>query len=460
MEKLTLKEIVHSTGGRFVFGNPNQPVPGISTDSRTLKKGDVFVALRGRKFDGHAFIARAIESGAGAIVSEKMFAEVDSYFPDIPGIVVVKDTLDALGALAAYYRKKFSCKVVCVSGSNGKTTTKEMINSILSLWAPTLASCGNFNNLVGLPLTIFKLEREHRYCVLELGISIKGEMEKLAAIATPDVAVLTNAGRAHLEFLSSVAGVVEEKLKLFGGLNEGGCAVLNADDPLLLKGAGSLKTRSITFGIKTGADIMADNIVLKSEKASFNLLYGGKNARITVSAPGKFNVYNALAASSAAFCLGAGIDTVKEGLEKFMPLQMRMEVIEMPSGAVLINDAYNANPDSVRNALESFIGSYPEKKKTVVIGDMLELGAAAQEEHRLIGEFLKKFELENIFLYGRAMRAAADVFKDSPNVFYSTEQEEIIARLKPCLAKKECAVFIKGSRAEGLEKIVDRLVSY
>ncbi|MEW6042000.1 MAG: UDP-N-acetylmuramoyl-tripeptide--D-alanyl-D-alanine ligase, partial [Elusimicrobiota bacterium] len=456
-----LKEIIKATGGKFIFGDPNQPVTGISTDTRSLKKGEVFIALKGKRFDAHNFIAKSVELGTSAVISEKIPDGIDRFFPNMPAIIVVKDTLFALGEIASFYRNKFNCKMICITGSNGKTTTKEMIGSILSPKASSLSSYGNFNNLIGVPLTLLNLKNIHKYCILEFGISLKGEIDRLIEITKPDIGVVTNIGRTHLEFLGNIDGVAKEKKKLLFAIKEGnGYAVLNADDPILLSFIKDIQTNLVTFGIKTGADIMARDITVESEKVSFILLYKGKSQNIKLPIPAKFNVYNALAAAAVGYALGIELDTVKEGLEKFRTLQMRMELIELPSGSVIVNDAYNSNPDSVRNSIENFYEMYPGKKKKIILGDMLELGNSSETEHKSLGEFLRKYDNCEIYLCGKSMSRTADVLKNSKNVIYCNSQEEIIAHIKPLLEETNCAVLLKGSRDEGLEKIIDRLIIY
>ncbi|MDI6640780.1 MAG: UDP-N-acetylmuramoyl-tripeptide--D-alanyl-D-alanine ligase [Elusimicrobiota bacterium] len=459
MEKVILKDLVRATCGKFIFGDPAQQIIDVSTDTRKLHRGDIFFALKGKNYDGHQFVPKAIEEGASGIVVERVSSELDSFFPNLPAVVVVEDTLKALGNFAAYYRRQFSPIVIGVTGSNGKTTTKEMIYSILNLRGKTLANFGSFNNLVGVPLTIMRLNSEFSYCVFELGISLKGEMETLIEITKPQIGLITNIGKTHLEFLKSQDDVFLEKSKLVNSLSKGEIAILNIDDAYLARLRPNLGCNVITYGFTDQADVYPKNIELDRDEIKFELLIGKKSIKVTLHITGKFNISNALAASAVAYAAGVDLNTVKTGLERFAQPQMRMEKIQFPSGAVVINDAYNANPDSMRASILSFVETYPDKKKIVVLGDMLELGEHSESEHKLLGKFLVDLPLEEIYLYGEAMKFVAEVIP-STNVQYFKDWIPIIAKLKSRIADPQVVVLFKASRAMMLEKIIDGLIEY
>ncbi|MHB9154697.1 MAG: UDP-N-acetylmuramoyl-tripeptide--D-alanyl-D-alanine ligase [Endomicrobiales bacterium] len=457
MENFYLHELINAAKGEFLLGDPHSPVRTLSIDTRTIRSGDFFVALTGKNFDGHDFLRQAVEKRiAGVIVSRKDI-DLGNPFPAFPAIVQVPDTTRALGDIAAYYRRKWQVPLAAVTGSNGKTTTKEMLASILSESGPTLCTHGNFNNQIGLPLTLLNLMPEHRYAVVEMGTSFPGEIRRLAEIALPTLGIVTNIGAAHLERLKDKEGVLREKSSLFDGLAYGGCAVLNADDPYLQGIVGSLKRECVTFGITGDAQVRARDIRLWPDKPSFELRINDRSVKVRLSVHGKFNVYNALAAAAAAWHLGIGIETIKEGLEKFLPVLMRMETRELRSGITVINDAYNANPSSMREAIEGLVQSFPDREKIVVLGDMLELGNGAEEEHRLLGEFIASRPLSRICLFGPLMEKALEPLKGQ-RVRHYLRKEELEVDLKDALTPGT-VVFFKASRGMRLEDAVEKLVA-
>ncbi|MBU2615333.1 MAG: UDP-N-acetylmuramoyl-tripeptide--D-alanyl-D-alanine ligase, partial [Elusimicrobia bacterium] len=404
----------------------------------------------------HTFIGKAIEKGSSGLVLARMSEEISKYFPKIPSVVIVKDTLKALGDFASYYKKKIAPVTIAITGSSGKTTTKEIIYSILKNKAPTLASFKNYNNLIGVPLTLFNLKQEHKYCILELGVSVPGEMDRLADIACADVGIITNIGKTHLEYLGSPEQVFHEKSKLFASLPVKGVAVINIDDPLLVGLKSSLKCKMVTYGLIDSANVSAYDIQIGEGRTFFKLKLNKEIIDINLSLPGRFNVMNALAAAAACFSLGVDNNIIKRGLEEFTGIDMRMEKIESPSGSLLINDAYNANPDSMRQAISYFVEGYPGKKKIVVIGDMLELGKYAENEHKLLGDFLAGLPLENIYLYGNMMKQVKENSK-LKNVRHFNDQEGLLSVLKRKLNKNTVVLF-KASRGMGLEKTIGKIL--
>ncbi|MFN3967041.1 MAG: UDP-N-acetylmuramoyl-tripeptide--D-alanyl-D-alanine ligase, partial [Endomicrobiia bacterium] len=459
MEKVTLRDLVKATQGKFIFGDPKQIINSTSTDSRKIKKGDIFFALKGKNYDGHQFIKKAIEKGATGIVVTKLDDEINSFFPNLPAIILVRDTLKALGDFAGYYRRLFSTKMICVTGSNGKTTTKEMIFSILKSVGKTLANFGSYNNFVGVPITLFDLSSEYEYCVLELGISLKGEMERLIEIAKPEIGVITNIGKTHLEFLKDKQQVFEEKFKLIDSLPEDGIAILNKDDPMLSNAISKVKCKTVTFGLNPESDIYAKKIDLTEKGINFEICFSNKEyINLNLSTIGMFNLEYALAASAVCYSIGIKPDIIKQSLENFKSPSMRMEKVENSLGAIIINDAYNANPDSMRQSILSFLRTYKDKKKILVIGDMLELGEYSQEEHISLGEFLKELSVDRIYFFGKEVSAIKDKVQIKNSNFFNN-YIDIIAKLKTEL-NEDYAVLFKGSRAVGLEKIIEGLNNF
>jgi len=459
MEKVVLKDLVKATKGKFIFGNPKQPIKSISTDSRKICKGDIFFALKGKRYDAHQFVKKAVEEGASGIVVTRIDDEINSFFPNLPAIVLVPDTIKALGDFASYYRSLFSPKMIGVTGSNGKTTTKEMIFSILKNCGETLGNFGSYNNFIGLPLTLFNLGSKHKFCVVELGISLKGEMDRLIEICKPEIGVITNIGKTHLEFLGSKEKVFEEKIKLINSLPEDGIAILNGDDPMLLSTIGKVKTKVITFGMGSSSDVYARNINVTEKGTSFELCFQNKQ-KLEIHLPliGKFNVENALAASAVGFSMNVSPEIIKRSLENFSPPSMRMEKVKNSLGAIIINDAYNANPDSMRQSISNFIRIYKDKKKILVLGDMLELGEHSEKEHISLGEFLSELPVDEIYFFGKEVKIIKEKLKLENSNFYDSPVD-IVGKLKSKL-NEEYAVLFKGSRAVGLEKIIEGLNNY
>jgi UDP-N-acetylmuramoyl-tripeptide--D-alanyl-D-alanine ligase len=325
-------------------------IKGVSIDSRNIKEGELFVALKGDRFDGHDFVPDAIRKGAwGALVDR---SALEKRFPSLGGlknILPVEDTLYALQEMALTHRKKFSIPVVGVTGSNGKTTTKEMLAAILKQNGPVLKNEGNLNNHIGVPLTLMKLNAGHRSAVVEMGMSAAGEIDLLARLVSPTVGVITNIGPAHLEFFGSLDKVAGAKGELLDNLTSNATAVLNADDPFF----GSLKKmpgRIVTFGITNKADVRASQIRQERDSADFTLLADGAPAHVRLRAVGAHNIYNALAAAAAATAMGVPADAVKNGLDDFSPLAGRSEIREI-EGRTVLADYYNANPASMDAAI-------------------------------------------------------------------------------------------------------------
>ncbi|MBI5560418.1 MAG: UDP-N-acetylmuramoyl-tripeptide--D-alanyl-D-alanine ligase, partial [Deltaproteobacteria bacterium] len=383
--RLTIKDIVSSTGGRLLSGRPESEIKGVSIDSRSLRPGEVFFALRGKERNGHDFVEAAYGKGAiGAVIEEGFGAGGYS------NVVSVGDTLKSVGDLASFVRGLRDIPLIAVSGSSGKTTTKEMIASILSQSMTVLKTSGNMNNLLGLPLTLLSLNNVHDCIVAELGISERGEMKRLSEIARPDVAVITNIGRAHLEGLSTVEMVAKEKLELYASLDRGGVSVVNLDDPLMGKLMGKLtggrKTGKVTFGKADGADVRIKECRLDAKGVLTVVFevraYPGNPLVAKINSPFLSNAYNAAAAIAAVVPFNAGAGEVERGLGSLVFPPGRMGVVRLKRWIVM-DDTYNANPDSVGAALKTLasLGG----RRVAVLGDMHELGEGAYEAHVGIG---------------------------------------------------------------------------
>ncbi|PKN16339.1 MAG: UDP-N-acetylmuramoyl-tripeptide--D-alanyl-D-alanine ligase [Deltaproteobacteria bacterium HGW-Deltaproteobacteria-23] len=417
----TVKEIAEATGGaiqvrgsRFEVGAApgggdsgamERRVSGVSTDSRTAISGQLFVPLKGEKFDGHDYLAALFAKGVKtALVEDKRSDEFTSL--DDATLIAVPDTLVALGDLARSYRKRFSLPIVGITGSNGKTTTKEMLAAILASNGEGLKTSGNLNNLIGLPQMVFQLKDEHKWAVFEMGMSEFGEIDRLAEIAAPDIGIITNAYPAHLASMGSVAGVARAKGELFSRLLPGSTAIYNADDALISACPTSAGVIRRGFGLR-GAEITA--VDLKScgnQGQSFTLKVGEKKAELMLHAFGLHNVYNALAAAAAADSLGLSMDAIVSGLASFSPYDKRFKLEDL-GPIVLIDDSYNSNPASTGAALLTLQGLKRDKRAIAVLGDMLELGEESLAAHRDVGHLAASCA-DRLYLYGKMGQAVAE----------------------------------------------------
>ncbi len=368
----------------------------VSTDTRTLQAGDLFIALQGPNFDAHDFIAGAAAQGACAAVVQR---PLETALPQL----VVEDTRLALGRLAAAWRSRFQIPVVAVTGSNGKTTVKEMVAAILSGRGQGLVTRGNLNNDIGMPLTLLELQPPHQYAVIEMGANRPGDIAYLSAIAQPTVAVITNAAPAHLEGFGDIASVARAKGEIFGGLQAQGTAVLNSDDAR--NGVWRVmigKHARLSFGIRNGADFRADHLEINSDcGCSFLLHTPAGEIAIRLRLAGRHNVMNALAAAAAAYAVGATPMEIRTGLEKMQPVCGRLELKQGAAGLRIIDDTYNANPGSVRAALEVLMAAGAGGKKVLVLGDMGELGNASQALHEQVGRQARVVGVDQVYVYKR-----------------------------------------------------------
>lgn len=455
MENFSLQELIRSCNGEFLLGDPHAHIPRISTDTRTVRRGDYYVALTGSNFDGHDFLKQAVEKKAGGLIITHHNVELGNPFPSFPAMVKVRDTTRALGDIARAYRRKWDIPVVGITGSNGKTTTKEMLASIFGRIGTTLATSGNFNNQIGLPLTVLEMNSKHRWAVIEMGTSWPGEIARLADISAPTAAIITNIGSSHLENFKTRDGVFEEKRKLYDALPQNGVTAINADDPYLSTLVGASLPGIVTFGFGASAVVRAVDLELWPDVPRFVLLLGRESVSVRLPVHGKFNVMNALAAAACAWKMGIDPEQIKEGLESFNPPKMRMEMRTLDSGARIINDAYNANPSSVRESVTGLVQSFPDSDKIVVLGDMLELGDEAGREHERLGEFLASQALGKIFLFGPLMaNAQAALPQNAARHFLS--KEELAEELRRALGRRS-VVLVKASRGTRLEEVVELL---
>ncbi len=446
--KLEIQQIARMTGGRLFPPAARGTVTGISTDSRTLRPGELFVALRGPQFDGHDYLLQAVRKGAAACLCE----EVTAAFP-VP-VVTVDDTLTALGNLAASFRHPFSGPLIAVTGSSGKTTTKDMLAAILGQGGDGLATAGNFNNLIGLPLTLLQLAPRHRWVVLEMGMSARGEIARLAEIAAPGVGVITNIGPAHLEELQSLDGVARAKGELFAALTPGATAVINADDERVMGLPVANGVHRLLFGQAPEATVRAESIGSDGEAVHFDLLLPSGRWPVRLAVPGRHNVANALAAAAAGMAVGVTPGEIVAGLEAFRPRAGRLEVVHLPGDILLFDDSYNANPLSMKAALTALAES-GGRRKIAVLGDMLELGPMATELHQEVGREVVS-SADRLLVLGNFAAATAagarDAGMDPELIRIVAGHEEAVTLLRSWLHPGD-RVLVKGSRGMRMEKV-------
>ncbi len=443
MKLSTLASLLH---GQLIGSDQNYS--SVSLDSRSLKVGSLFVAISGEKFDGHAFIEQAKSQGAVAALVDK---PVSSELP----LVQVADTRIALGQLAQAHRQQFSIPVIALTGSCGKTTTKEMLRAILSESGSVLASTKSFNNDIGVPLTLFDLITQHRFAVIEMGANHPGEIAYLSQITQPNIALITNIGPAHLQGFGSIDKVAQAKSEIFLGLSPDGIAVINADDPFEKDWQGRLANHSIIrFGLNKEADFSARQVDLDPQgKVQFILVTPKGEIAIHLALPGKHNLLNALAAAAVAQQVGISLSAIKTGLEKMQDVPGRLAIVKSKTGACIIDDTYNANPSSVTAALQLLV-HYPGRH-VFVMGDMGELGSNADYYHRHIGELAKELGIEYVYTCGELTALTAQAFGSSGKHYSS--QEDLIQALRPLL-KKDVTLLIKGSRSAQMDRVVAALV--
>ena len=415
--------ILESTNGKLMSGNSAATFSGVSTDTRKISRDEIFFALKGDNFNGQNFVEEAFKNGAsGAVIEDALSNNVDGKV-----LVQVPSTLKALGDLASSWRMSFpDLKLAAITGSNGKTTTKEMTWSIVSLKHNTLKNTGNFNNLIGLPLTLFELNSDHTAAVVEVGMNDFGELRRLSEIARPDIGAITNIGHAHLEKLGGLDGVAKAKGELVENFTEENIFVVNLDDPRVRKIADSLNCEKITYGIKSDKAMIRASEIESSDLSNikFVMTIEDEKTPVQIKGIGLHNVMNSLCAAGIALSLGCDSSQIQQGLASYEPTHMRLEVLDTTYGFKVINDAYNANPDSMRRAIDELVRLNGGGKAIAVLGDMLELGEGSISEHIEIGKYLSTCGVDNVIAYGKFSPNFLQGFDDSKNGLSVSTHEE------------------------------------
>ena len=423
-------------------------IEGVSTDSRTCVSGNLFVALSGPHHDGHEHIEDAQKRGAVAVMVDH---RMDISLPQ----VVVNDTRLALGQLASAWRSGLDMLLVAVTGSNGKTTVKEMVATILATAGRVGATRGNLNNEIGVPLTLFSFSHKHQYGVVEMGANHGGEISYLSAIAQPQVAVITNAAAAHLEGFGSLEGVAHAKGEIFEGLGESGVAVINADDHFAPLWHDLAALHSVmTFGMDNEADVRGI-WQATSRGGHLNIItQGSEEFTIELPLPGRHNGYNALAATTAALAVGVSPEDIVRALESMRPVSGRLQSIAGVNGSRIIDDSYNANPASIRAGLEVLAAC--DGRRYLAMGDMAELGESAEDLHEQVGLQALELGIDRLYSTGEMSRRAAEIFGDRG--FHFDDQHELISALGPEM-DSDVTLLVKGSRSSHMELVVESLTT-
>jgi UDP-N-acetylmuramoyl-tripeptide--D-alanyl-D-alanine ligase len=451
--KLKAWEIAECTQGAVVSGNADTVFTGVSTDSRTVAKGDLFVALGGENYDGHVFVAEAISKGAaGAVIMKEGLRGKGT-------IISVEDTLAALGDIASYVRSQHNPVVVGITGSTGKTTVKELCASILAQDGPCLKTQKNYNNLIGVPLCLLELTPEHKYAVIEMGTNRFGEIDRLSSITRPKISILSNINPVHLSGLRSISGIIKEKQAIFRNTQPDGIAVINPHLEHMDRVEIPRNLKIITYSSSEGADVTLRKVLHQGlDGTEIVMDLAGRSVHTHVPLPGMHNVCNALAAAACAMGLDIGPDHISTGIQEATFPGMRSEII-ISDHISIINDSYNANPASVKAALQMLVSS-PHSYRVAVLGDMLELGTEAEYWHAQLGQWVAQAGIDRLVVTGDMSQIVSEEAikqgMSSGAVHIAADLPEIITNLSDVL-DKDAIVLVKASRALHLDEVVTHL---
>ena len=455
---ITVKDIIKVCNGKLLTGDENAVCENFSKDTRTIQLNDIYVGIKGENFDGNTLYEQAFEKGAKACLLQgvEISNELLNTYKD-KAIIMVDDTIKALQQIASYKRDLYNIPVIAITGSVGKTSTKDIIASVVGEKYKVLKTQGNLNNHIGLPMTILGL-KDHEALVVEMGMSNFGEISVLSRIAKPNIAVITNVGTAHIGILGSRENILKAKLEILEGLKEDGILVINNDNDLLnawnKNNQKSLKV--VTYGIENNSDFMANNIEFFENSSKFEVIINGAKETITVPVGGEHFVLNALSAISVGMQLNIPISKIKEGIEKFELSKSRMELIKLKDDITLINDCYNANYDSMKAAI-NYLSKTSAKRKIAVLGDMLELGEYSEELHRKVGEEVANNNVDILVTVGEMGKVISEAVKNDKTERYHFENNvEAIEKLKN-IAKAGDIILVKASNGMKFKEIVEGL---
>lgn len=459
MKPLKINEVISAVNGTFINNiNKNKIIiTGISTDSRNISDGELFIPLVGENFDGHHFISEVYKKGVNLCLSERN----DILVPEGKALILVKNTKQALMDLASYYRSLFSIPIIAVTGSVGKTSTKDMISSVLQERYKVLSTQGNFNNEIGVPLTIFNLSDEHEVAVIEMGMNHFGEIHNLSKIVKPHIAVITNIGVSHIENLGSREGILKAKSEIFDYMNKDGKVFLNGDDNLLRILENQLPFSIRFFGYNDNNDIYVKMVDLKGTIGiDASIALNDREIFIEIPSPGKHMLYNALAAICTGLELRMSEDEIKNGIKKYHSSKMRMNISKTKKDIYIINDVYNASPQSMKAAIDVLYELKEGRRKIAVLGDMLEMGSYSSQAHKEVGEYVAKSSLDYLFSVGKEAEnislGALDAGMNKDKIFVFANQEDLWNQLSSIIDTEDM-ILVKASRGMHLEKTVEKI---
>ena len=460
MYNITVKNIIEQCKGKLIIGDINKECINFSTDTRNIKPGDVYIGLKGEKFDGSNFYKQALKSGASVCILQNVEIdnETKSTYSD-RSIILVKDTLKALQQIAKYKRSKYNIPVIAITGSVGKTSTKDIIASVVATKYNVLKTEGNFNNHIGVPLTILRL-KNHNAMVVEMGMSNKGEISLLTDIAKPTIAVITNIGTAHIGNLGSREKILKAKLEILEGLSEDGTLIINNDNDMLhIWNENNKKYKVLDFGIENNSKIMAKNIQIESTSSTYTVEQNNEKYNIEVPIASKVFIYNSLSAICVGKLLDIQMNKIIEGIKNFELTKNRMEIKKV-NGITIINDCYNANFDSMKASIES-LAKMSGKRKIAILGDMLELGKFSKKLHCDLGCEIYSNNINILITVGvESKNIAESAIKkgmNTSNIYVLNNNEEVINLIKKIKQEGDC-ILIKASHGMNFKKIVDSLL--
>ena len=454
MKSIKIKDIVSVTNGSLLCGNNEDEVTKISIDSRKIEPNDTYIAIKGENFDGNNFIKDAIDKGAKTCI-----VNID-YIDNRANIIKVNDTVDAFQKIAKYKRTLFNGEVIAITGSVGKTSTKDIVASVISTEYKTLKTKGNLNGQIGLPMTIMELEDQEKL-VIEMGMSYKGELSRLTNIVKPNIAVITNIGTSHIGNLGSRENILKAKLEILEGLNKNGKVVINNDNDLLHKWYLENKDRYniYTYGIENTSDFVATNIKYNETSSSFEVMINNEKHNILVPVGGKHFIYNALCAIVVGKICNISPEKIKNGIQGFELTKRRMESIDGIGNSIIINDCYNANYDSMKAGIE-YLSKIKDKRKIAVLGDMLELGEYSAKLHENVGDEVVKNKIDILITVGKEAeniaKSAINNGMNTENIFMLRTNSDAVKILKQILTKNDIAL-VKASNGMHFNEIVDEI---
>ena len=453
MEKIQIQDVVKAVNGEILNGSiENKYISSVATDSRENMNNGLFVAIKGEKTDGHKYIKNAVENGA---VSVFISDELDEYLDNVV-YIKVKDTIKALQDLATWYRLKFNIPVIAITGSVGKTTTKDMIASVLSQKYKVLKTQGNFNSDIGAPLTILGLNKEHEVAVIEMGMDRAGQIDTISSIVRPSIAVITNIGVAHIEYLGSRENILKAKCEVFKNLSMGGTAILNADDDMLIKVENDFS--KIWYSRNANSDIQAKEVFVDYKEGLVIANVNIQNVEYKLEIPGlsEHLVYAAMSAIAVGMKCNMNIEEILEGIKNYKATKMRMDIYKLDSNSLLIDDTYNANPDSMKSLINT-VSKANVSNKIMILGDMFELGENSLKLHMDVLEYALESNIDKIVVTGENMNKAAKRIDDNRIIAFDNK-EEIIQNIAEILCRNSI-IAIKASRGMKFENITEKILA-